>query len=484
MDNQGEVFRYKKTGVNPGTDEYSEIGFYNELTSWELKLPLDDNSENAAKNMTLKAALKAAANATTDTALKAAFETASQATAKIDRINIQSTGDIHAKAQNHYQTQTKRFELLVDCDAVDHATEKQPFGDQDGDDPNLYAGDAHIRAKNRIVIKAGDEIRLQVGRSSIIIADSGITIASRKTKSTIDNPWDTLIGITPMAGINIFGHHVKIKSAVDFSLADSYGGELTSMMGVTRLYSKDLKAQSNSLLAYGTTGLGTIVNYMNIITSMSAGLGKSDDSLGKTLPIAHKIPRLIGYLGPELIAVMHNINCGYLDADGSEGSDPINSLLEVHKIVNLLLQIVGIVLETVIPKKNMKDGRDPLVLAISIADCGLSLLSFYNVYYALVATTAKDTADGAVITTFHTSFLHLTGSAGVVLAGASQKKVSGVSIDAASPFAGLGDSLIKKYLKTSIGFGIVGLVAIGGIVAGAYFASKANQEELDKLKEL
>jgi hypothetical protein len=50
--------------------------------------------------------------------------------------------------------------------------------------------------------------------------------------------------------------------------------------------------------------------------------------------------------------------------------------------------------------------------------------------------------------------------------------------------AGLNLSIIRKHLKKSIVGGIVGLAAIGGIVAGAYFASKANQEELDKLKEL
>ncbi|MDR2783384.1 MAG: hypothetical protein LBB48_06025 [Treponema sp.] len=111
---------------------------------------------------------------------------------KIDQLNIQSTGDIHTTAQNHQRLKAKRIEILSDVDesnfSEDLEGENRPFGDRDGDDSYLYAGDAHIRAKNRIVIKAWESIELQAGRSSIIINDEGITIASRKTQSNIITP--------------------------------------------------------------------------------------------------------------------------------------------------------------------------------------------------------------------------------------------------------------------------------------------------------
>ncbi|MDR2500777.1 MAG: phage baseplate assembly protein V [Treponema sp.] len=479
QENQGMVLRYQQTGKKADKaaedEKYSEIGFYRQPTSWKPGNPGDYQAFGAGESKDFP---------------------------KIDRINIQSTGDIHSKAQNHYRTKAKRFELLVDCDGPNYAKDPDEydredfaFGDQAGDDSMLYAGDAHIRAKNRIIIKAGEEIRLQVGRSSIIISDKGITIVSRKTRSPIENPWDTKVCVTPLGGIDMFGHRVQMKAAKDFSLADSFGGALTSYLGVTRIASKDFKAQATNLQGYFLTGGGTLTNYLNIVPTMLAGAvigtGKHGVSqgLGAKASFANQLPTSVG-MAPDLVALVGNIIAGTLDADGSEGSDPINDFIKYFKIVGTVLGLIPLLLEVFIPKKNLMEygGRDGLITAVSIAEIGVMTTAFCYVCTKIV--TSLMTGWGA--TPFHTSYLHLEGHANLALGGVRIVKAMQNELGLNSPVAGLGPDMITKQLSnitsTKVILGIVGgIVGIGAAIGAPFlkaYVSKLDEEELAKLKEL
>ena len=476
QDSQGMVLRYQQTGKkSPGPDEkYSEIGFYHQPTSWKAKTE-DDYNEFETQTVDAK---------------PVKFT-------KIDRINIQSTGDIHSDAQNHYRTQAKRFELLVDCDGPNYTKapeeyerEDFAFGDKAGDDPVLYAGDAHIRAKNRIVIKAGEEIQLQVGRSSIIISDKGINIVSRKTRSPIENSWDTKINLTPLDGINMFGHRVRMKAAKDFSLADSFGGELTSIMGITRLTSKDFKAQSTSLLGYGVTGLGTIANYLNIIPTMLAGavIGTGKHGVSQGLSGANSIPALAG-MAPDGVALLTNVLLGYLDANGEEGSDPVYDMISTLKLIStIVLAVVPMIVEMNIPRKNLEEygGRDGLITAVSIVEIGLMTTMFYSVCTKIAASLPEVTAEHEVaVTPFDTSYAHLVGTGSVVLGGATIKNLGRSSIKAEGPLIGYGIN-VKEKLAELEWYKIAGAILGGLGVAGvsAYFIPRASTKDEAELKEL
>jgi hypothetical protein len=377
----GEVFRYKKTGSNTSDEEYSEIGFYNRQTRWKQS---DD------------------ANCP-----------------KIDRISIQSTGDIRSKAQNHHQTKARRFELLVDCDGVDHTDEARPLGDGEGDDSRLYAGDAHIRAKNRLVFKAGQELRLQVGRSAIVISDDGITITSKKTKKNVAVPWDTVINLTPRDGITMFGQNVNVGAAYNFSLRESAGGAVSSLGGVMRLSARDLLAQSYCKVGYQAN----MTDFIKLYTATSKAMesGKGD------------VPSYTSLL-PSLVGAFANINWGYYASTANYADLPGDYAAYCGALLQILsLTYTSLDLSMSEEMKEQNGGRDAFNLA-ALADQQekvQEMLSYID--------GAGDPARA-----IHNSFMHLTASADAVLSGYDNERLSVNIIDSNVPLAGINPSLIAK----------------------------------------
>jgi hypothetical protein len=468
------VFRYQQTGKKPekveAGEQYSEIGFYHEPTQWEPK-----------------------SGAVADYAEKDGDFP------KIDRINISSTGDLHESTANHHEVRAKRFELYVNCDK-DPRNDEKPFGDQNGDDSFLYAGDAHIRAGNRIVIKADEEIRLQVGRSAIVISDKGISIVSKKTKSNIATPWDTALSVTPLEGISMFGTHLKMVAAYDFLLAESFGGSLSSMLGVTRITSKDFKALSSTLVSYVVTGAGVMGTIADVIGSTLAGAvigtGKHGVSKGSENASVNGLPAKLS-LAPELLAFALNINCGFLDADCKDDHDPLYSLLIIQRIAATVLKIVAMVIEMFTPKKNMDEygGKDGLIATVTIAESGLLIAGFAMIIKNLLTMPA---------TAGHTSYLHLSGNACAALGGFELELMGTRTKHAAGPAAGLAfimsgyggmawDILKKHWGKILIALGVVGSAAAVsfGVAAGVakdglmdFVTVAADERAKAQLKEL
>ncbi|MDR3301991.1 MAG: hypothetical protein LBT01_05615 [Spirochaetaceae bacterium] len=376
--NQGEVFRYQKTGTNTADKKYSEIGFYNEQTQWKK-----DGKDTPPP---------------------------------IDRINIQSTGDIHERAQNHHQIQAKRFELLVDCPA---SAEKRPLGDHVGDDSELYGGDCHIRAKTRLVFKAGDEIRLEVGRSAIVISDDGINIISRKACTNTANPWDTVLNLTPRDGIALFGQKVDIGAAQSFSLRESTGGAISSFGGVMRLGGRDLMAQAYSKYAYQA-------NTADVDKTVNSVFAAMKTETGKTPSFSAMMPSLVGLLTAANWGVSSS-GSNYSDAVG-DYADYCVHLLEVLSATYTTLDIT---MPEELREKN--GGRDALNQA--------ALLGQYKIIKQMLSYVANaGTPDKAM----HNSFIHLTASADAVLAGYGVKHLSAEQTDASAPVAGTNLSLIAN----------------------------------------
>jgi hypothetical protein len=378
IDDGGEVFRYKKTGKNAPDDEgYSEIGFYNKPTSWKMK---DDGGDYP----------------------------------KIDRISIHSTGDLHENSVNHHRTSARRFELLVDC----AEGEGRPFGDSEGDDSALYAGDAHFRVKNRLVIKAGEEIRLQVGRSAVIISDDGITITSKKSKkNNVALPWDTVINLTPRDGVTMFGQNVNVGAAYNFSLRESAGGSVSSLGGVMRLSARDLLAQSYCKAGYQANMADFIKLYAATIKGMQGKGG---------------VPSYTALL-PSLTQCFSNINWGYY-ASTSNYSDPAG---DYAAYCGTLLQILSLTytgLDLGMSEEMRRNGGRDSFNAAALADMQekvQEMLSYID-------------GAGAPERAVHNSFMHLTSSADAVLSGYDNERLSVNTIDSAVPLAGTSGSLIAK----------------------------------------
>jgi hypothetical protein len=530
INKQGQVFRYRNTAKQVMPGDYSEIGYYNKPTQWTSpdkilsEIPIVESSKldigedikgyritcDRGQTPPKYTGGRDGTTAITDSKDIAKIEKWFKDNIPcpdIDHLNIQSTGDIYSSAQNHHRAKAKRFELLVDCDGPnytknpdDYGWDDWAFGDRSGDDPNLYAGDAHIRAKNRIVIKAGDEIRLEVGRSSIVISDKGIAIASRKTRSHIENPWDTVINMTPLGGIKMFGQDVTIKAADEFILTENFGGKVSSKWGITRIYSKDFKAFSCAAEAYHVTGGFNIANYFNIISSMLAGsvIGVGDRGVQKgkgikqgSSGIGNSIPYYMG-LGADVIGLIANINMGYGLADNREGNDPMEGYVSTLGVIQTIIKVVAIVVESTIPKKNLEQygGRDGLIATVSIVDAGINVAAFANLVIGLETLRNMLSATAQFeITPLHTSYLHLTGAAGIRLEGAYSEDRAVAHVKTEGPTAGFETCLIKQHAwKAGIGGIAVALVGIAGAITyaktGIFNFLEYNEEELEKLKEL
>jgi hypothetical protein len=193
---------------------------------------------------------------------------------RIDQINIQSTGDIHTTAQNHQQLKAKRFEILVGVDDFEHRNnEKILPGDIPGDDGTLHGGDVHIRAGNRIVIKAEDSIVLQVGRTSVEINDDGFSVRSRVTSTTLPNVYDAVLALSPRDGISITGQKVEITGQRSLSIGDGFGGSLETELGVMGIKAREVSIEDFDTVAYIFMTIANSVKYVQSMMSSSMALG-------------------------------------------------------------------------------------------------------------------------------------------------------------------------------------------------------------------
>jgi hypothetical protein len=280
-DGRGEVFRYQQTGKKTALagEEYSEIGFCHEKTAW-----------------------KAA-----DAASYADIPSAPNDYPLIDRINIHSTGDIHESAVNHHQIQAKRFELLVNCDNINHKTnrvideetgmdkEELPLGDFPGDDSVLHAGDFHVRTGSRIVMKAEESIILQVGRTTLEISDDGFSVITKNVSGNLPNTFDTTFNMSPRGGISMGGKSIKLAAGIEFAVKDRWGGSVKSAMGNLSISGRNLGMKSVNASDFAfMVAVQAIETATNIATASVAIANKENLELGNTMEkIGEKLTALV-----------------------------------------------------------------------------------------------------------------------------------------------------------------------------------------------
>jgi hypothetical protein len=285
------VLRYQQTGKTaaPNTERYSEIGFYHRQTKWSASAETRDDYVSLVK-----------AEGETDAAYslriedkgfpKIASETvaahiARYATSKpqpnIDQINIHSTGDIHTTAQNYQKVQAKRFEMLAvkyddntgkSTPDPELSPNEQGLGDHEGDNYRLKQGDVRIRAGNRVTIKAESEIRLQVGRTTLVINDAGLTITTRKINSNVVNSFDTMLNLHSREGISMFGQTVKIGAGYQFSLSEAMGGSINSLAGVVAIAAKDVRITTYPKVAQNMMMFTQMAEYAYNLVTAELGL--------------------------------------------------------------------------------------------------------------------------------------------------------------------------------------------------------------------
>ncbi|GHV46785.1 hypothetical protein AGMMS49546_35410 [Spirochaetia bacterium] len=426
LEAQGEVFRFKKTGENNADDEYSEIGFYNAQTQW--KGGKDD------------------------------------ACPKIDRINIQSTGDIRSKAENHHQVKAKRFELLAGCDEADHSDANAPAAlDTGGDDSALYAGDAHVRAKNRIVIKAGQEILLQVGRSAVVISDDGITLTTKKSSNRAATPWDTVINLTPRDGISMAGQELNMGAAYSFSLTEGGGGTLSSFGGILRLTARDLMAKAYCGIKYAARFAGLGTRGAKVLSAMKQ---PPDEKLpaGETPSFSSLLPSLVG--------TFVNENWGYW-ASNTGISDPYGDFANYCGMYLHMLNLTYTALDMSRGAERGAISRDDLIYACTADE----LEDVCNMLTRISAAAGADTA-------LFGSMLNLTAGGDAVMMGNLIKRLSNAIEDYSCPEAApdpAADSALNQKMDQARN-SLAG--DIQQVEGNAYWAIDIAPDQLNAIKEL
>jgi hypothetical protein len=441
------VFRYQQTGktadalkdITDPRELYSEIGFYSKQTQWAAANSNEYNSKTSPPN--------------------------------IDRLNIQSTGDIRSNAVNHHRMKAKRFELLVDCNETDFSKDlkgtNRPYGDAGSDESSLFSGDAHIRATRRIVIKAGTEIRLEVGRSTVIISDDGILMAARKTHADIPNDMDSMLNILPRNGITISGQQFRVAAVYNWGLSERMGASIQGTAGITRVTGKDIKLSTITGYGYIALFIAQTAAFATNLASMSIGIQDSDDVQSSG------IPSYVG-MGVRVAGMITNVMCSLVNP-GNTSDDDTDSLL--FTVVTLILQMVPTVLmiiEASYIEPEDKNAKDALAIAGVVVEWGCILPILVYICY-------DSTGPYMVFNTWQ----HFSNNGALYMGGAGIKAITQDKTITNSPAAGFekveekGDGNWKKLLDFAkkhwwqLGLGIL---AGGAAVEGGIFTLKRGEQ--------
>jgi hypothetical protein len=279
----GQVLRYGRNG-DSGTGPYSEIGFYQETSGWPSK-SVTPGSKNNDKSLSYDydmavAASKAYHAGGTDDNANAAMTkvnaTASEEDKRyvrtnfptIDRLKVTSTGDIWESAENQHRIRARRFEVAVgeSANANGDAIPKE------GVEPSsLDAGSIVVNADGGITISSLSSITLKVGRTSIVISDSGCSITSKTIAGAMYSSWDTSFSVAARSGISGSGRSIGLAAGYKFSLSDGYTGGISSTGGVVSVSGYSVKNSATGIesMVYHNI-MDTFDETMSIVTGSLA----------------------------------------------------------------------------------------------------------------------------------------------------------------------------------------------------------------------
>ncbi|MCQ2966509.1 MAG: hypothetical protein MJ250_07230 [Alphaproteobacteria bacterium] len=184
------------------------------------------------------------------------------------QLNVSSTGDIHTTAGNYNEINARRIGIFSGVNLNDFKENKDendgfmklPFDNPDAE-PSFQQGDIQIRANKRLVLKAGEGIDIQCGRSIISIDDTGIQIKSAKIDPTYKLDDDSVIILSSRTGVDVSGCHLNLNAGIKYSISERMGGNISSMAGITSIESPNLQLGSCSIVDASLSAANHIFNW-------------------------------------------------------------------------------------------------------------------------------------------------------------------------------------------------------------------------------
>jgi hypothetical protein len=146
-----------------------------------------------------------------------------------------------------YKKEDSRFPTEADKAAVPTKSDKSAVPTEaDKSAPTIDEID--ILSAGDIVIKAAKSITLEVGRSSITISDSGISMKNQLMRY-IPNPADATMSMSARNGISIAAESVGINADYKWSISEKFGAIISGTAGSLGINGREICASSPSSIA-------------------------------------------------------------------------------------------------------------------------------------------------------------------------------------------------------------------------------------------
>lgn len=183
------------------------------------------------------------------------------------QLDVSSEGDIYTTAAGYNEINARRVGIFSGVDLEKFKSEKSDKGlmrlplDNPDASPSFQQGDIQVRASKRLVLKAGEGIDIQCGRSIIRIDDTGIEIKSAKIDPTYPLEDDSTVLLSSRTGVNVSGSNLDLRAGIKYSISENMGGNISSFAGVSRIESPNLQLSSCSVVSAAVAAGMNIINW-------------------------------------------------------------------------------------------------------------------------------------------------------------------------------------------------------------------------------
>lgn len=163
-------------------------------------------------------------------------------TKKQERIKIETTGDLIAKASENASLTAKNF--LFECSC------------EEGDEKN---GNIVMKKFRQLIVDAEEGIELRVGSNSICITETSIALRSalpsakkkNKTGLQADGPMGALVFIDSALGVSLSGIRCSVSGTAGVTLKDAVGAGVSLSAGAATMSGLISKLSTISVLDFG-----------------------------------------------------------------------------------------------------------------------------------------------------------------------------------------------------------------------------------------